>query len=484
MAGGAEVSMTDDQDARFRRRTERAVERFMDEAGLWPTDGRLVVAVSGGPDSSALLLVLGALARRRQLSLFAAYFDHRLRGPEAARQEHEAVCLAARIAGAEVITGGGDVAALAKSERLPLEEAARRARYGFLAATAAERAVTTVAAGHTASDQAETVLMHVIRGAGLTGLAGMHPRSRWPVPGYEGLTLVRPLLRLRREETVAYCRAAGFTPVEDASNHSGLFLRNRVRSELLPLLRGYNPRIDEALVRLADSARADLEVIESLARDAVTLAPAGVAIDRERLRSMAAGLRRHAVRSALLRLLGDLQGVAERHIDAAVRLAVRRAGGGTLDLPRGVRGETTAGELLLTLRTPDVGAALPREGVPLGVPGRARLSEFEVSAGPEPVEEALASVEVDAEAAAGGLVVRGWRPGDRMQPLGLAGTKKLQDIFVDAHVPRAEKGRTPVFEAQHGIIWVGGLALSEWARPRPGRPTLVLSYRRAAERRS
>jgi tRNA(Ile)-lysidine synthase len=454
----------------------------MDEAGLWPADGRLVVAVSGGPDSSALLLVLGALAQRRPLSLLAAYYDHRLRGPEAARQEHEAVCLAARMAGAEVMAGGGDVAALAKAGRLPLEEAARRARYGFLAAAAKEAGATTVAAGHTASDQAETVLMHVIRGSGLTGVAGMHPRSRWPAPGHEDLTLVRPLLGLRREETLAYCRAAGFAPVEDVSNHSPLFLRNRVRSELLPLLRGYNPRIDDALVRLADAARADLEVLDSLVSHAVSPAPGGVAIDRDRLRSMAEGLRRHALRSALLRLLGDLQGVSERHVEAAVKLGVGRAGGGTLDLPRGVRAQVTPRQLVLALAPADAGAALPPEGVRLAVPGRALLGGVEAGAGPAPIEGALASVEVDAEAAGDVLVVRPWHPGDRMQPLGMTGTKKLQDLFVDAHVPKTEKGRVPVFEARRGIVWVAGLKLADWARPRRGRPTLVLSYRRTAQR--
>jgi len=454
----------------------------MDEAGLWPPDGRLVVAVSGGPDSSALLLVLGVLARKRALSLLAAYYDHRLRGPEAARQEHEAVCLAARMAGAEVVAAGGDVAALAKAERLPLEEAARRARYGFLAAAAKEAGATTVAAGHTASDQAETVLMHVIRGSGLTGVAGMHPRSRWPAPGHEELTLVRPLLRLRREDTLAYCRAAGFAPVEDASNHSALFLRNRVRSELLPLLRRYNPRVDDALVRLADAARADLDVLDALVSHAVSPAPGGVAIDRDRLRSMAEGLRRHALRSALLRLLGDLQGVGERHVEAAVKLGVGRAGGGTLDLPRGVKARNTPAQLVLALRPPDAVAALPPDGVRLAVPGRALVGDVEAGAGRGPLAGALASVEVDAEAAGGGLVVRGWRAGDRMQPLGMAGTKKLQDVFVDARVPRAEKGRVPVFEAERGIIWVGGLRLADWARPRPGRPTLVLSYRLTRER--
>ncbi|HXH21994.1 MAG TPA: tRNA lysidine(34) synthetase TilS [Dehalococcoidia bacterium] len=461
---------------KLRRDIQRRIARYCDQQALWPPDGRLLVAVSGGPDSSAMLLALAALASRRKLELIAAYFDHRLRGARASRTELRAVGELARRCGVELVSGGGDVARLQREQRLTLEEAARRARYDFLASVAEGRGVATVAVGHTLDDQAETVLMHILRGSGLTGLGGMHPRSRWPSGGHDGLTLVRPLLGLRRQETEAYCRASGWQPVEDASNRSRAFLRNQVRNDLMPELRRYNPRIEESLARLADAAREDEAALMELAAEAVAPSGEGIALDRRRLRSMPAGVRRHAVRLALLRLLGDLQGFNERHIVAVERAATGPAGGRRLDLPRGVTAAARAGVLILrrggTLARPP----LPPEGVRLSVPGEARLGGLVVAAGDRPLAGAIASVRADAAALGPELCVRRWRAGDRMQPAGMSGTKKVQDIFVDARVPRDERAAIPVFEGAGGIAWLGGLRLAEWAKPREGSPAVVLSY--------
>jgi len=475
----------------LRRGIENAVNRFATEAGLWPPDGGLLVAVSGGPDSSGLLLVMQSLAGRLGLKLTAAYFDHKLRGVRASAAERSAVRALAEHCGVELVMGEGDVAALKSKGKLTLEEAARRARYDFLARVAEERDIATVAVGHTLDDQAETVLMHVIRGAGLTGLGGMHPNSRWPSQGHDDLTLVRPLLGLRRGETEAYCRAAGIRPLEDASNRSRAFLRNRVRRELLPALRRYNPRVEEALARLADAARQNALVLEALAEEAVSDAarprhagrpevlegrPGKAVLDRQRLRGMPAAVRAHAVRLALLRLIGDLQGFGERHLRAVERAALADASGLRLDLPRGVTASIDRNTLVLRKGAPEQTAPLPRAGVRLQVPGEVRFGELRVAAGAESIQRAVASVMADAGAVGAEVCLRAWRTGDRMQPLGMKGTKKLQDLFVDAHVPKEGRAAVPVFEAEQGIVWVGGLRLAEWARPREGSPTVVLSY--------
>jgi tRNA(Ile)-lysidine synthase len=470
-----------DAAGKLRRSFERRVARACDDEALWPPDGRILVAVSGGPDSSALLLILAALARRRKLSLTAAYFDHRLRGASAARLERKAVEALAGRCGVELVAGAGDVKALRRTGRLTLEEAARRARYNFLAAAAEDRGIATVAAGHTLDDQAETVLMHLLRGSGLAGIAGMHPRSRWPSAGHDALAVVRPLLFLRRADTEGYCRAAGWQPVEDVSNRSPEFLRNRTRRDLLPELRRYNPKVDGALARLAHAAREDLAALEELASPALEPATrAGeVRLDRARLRSMPPGLRKHAMRLAALRLLGDLQGFSERHIASIEGLASGPASGGTLDLPRDVTATAHHDALVLARGGPAPSPALPAEGVRLPVPGEARLGPLVATAGPVAPAGAMASVSLDAGALGAELCVRRWRAGDRMQPAGMTGTKKLQDIFVDARVPREQRGAVPVFESARGIAWLGGLRLAEWARPRDGEPTMVLSYREA-----
>ncbi len=469
-------------EERLRRRTEQSVRRYIDDHDVWPPDGGLVVALSGGPDSTALLFIMRAL--RPDLRLVAAYFDHRLRGEEASRVEREAVARVAERAGAELVCGVGDVRALARDERLSLEEAARRARYAFLGDVAVRTGCRRVAAGHTASDQAETVLMHILRGSGLTGLAGIRPRSRWPAPGRPELTLVRPMLALTREETEAYCRSAGVQPIEDASNRSKAYLRNRVRHDLLPELRRYNPRVDAALTRLAEAARAGVEAIEQAPTTTLESRDGSVLLDRRRLRPSREAVRLQALQSAVLALVGDLQGFGERHWKDLDRAAVSGRTGSSVDLPRGA--EAVVGRETVELRLkggvrPEV---LPPEAVSFTVPGKARFGPWTVSAGEKPLPGAVAQTLVSAEAVGGELTVRRRRPGDRFQPSGMEAEKKLQDFLVDAHVSREERDRVLLFEARPGIAWVAGPALglgrvSEWARAREGEAVVVLSYRRA-----
>jgi tRNA(Ile)-lysidine synthase len=465
---------------RARRRSENAVRRFMDEERLWPADGRLLLAVSGGPDSTALLLILARLAQRRALQLSVAHFDHGLRSEEQRTAERAAVVGLCAEAGLPLLTRDGDVRSLARRRKVSIEEAARQARYEFLAEAALEAGCSTVATGHTGSDQAETVLMHILRGSGLAGLGGMTPRSPWPVAGHEGLTLVRPLLGLARQETLAYCRDSGVTPVEDESNKSTEFLRNRLRLELLPRMRELNPRVDEALVRLAEAARSDVAYLDRLAEAAIVeRQPGSERLDRTVLRVWPSSLRMSALRLAWRQLVGDTQALSARHLQAMERLVLQGHTGDHLDLPRGVSAQLMREALELRLGE-GKDAALPEEAVVLPVPAAVRYGPFVVSVSlTEPEVNVSAKAEVNSEAVDMGVRVRRRRSGDRFQPLGMTETKKLQDFFVDAHVPREERDRVPIFETQRGIVWLGGLRIAEWARPRPGKPTIWLTYRNA-----
>ncbi|HWO72214.1 MAG TPA: tRNA lysidine(34) synthetase TilS, partial [Dehalococcoidia bacterium] len=198
-----------------RKRIQGKVRRYMVDRGLLPDDGCLLLAVSGGPDSTALLLILARLAGALRLRLFVAHFDHGLRGEEAARQERDFVRRLCDDRGLPLFAGSGDVRGRARREGLSIEDAARRERYAFLASTAIELDLSAVATGHTAGDQAETVLLNLVRGAGLPGIAAMRPRAPWPFPGGQSLVVVRPLLCLTRNETLAYCRAEGVEPLQD-----------------------------------------------------------------------------------------------------------------------------------------------------------------------------------------------------------------------------------------------------------------------------
>jgi tRNA(Ile)-lysidine synthase len=465
---------TTDAAHRLRRRVEQKVGAFMERHDLWPAHGPLIVAVSGGPDSTALLVILSRLAPRRQIGLQAAHFDHSLRGEAASAAERSFVESLAASLGLSFGGGRADVRGLSRTQRLSLEDAARHARYAFLAGVAAEHGAGHVATGHTASDQAETVLLNLLRGSGLDGLAAMSPDAAWPLPGGAGLHLLRPLLCLTRDETVAYCRAAGVEPLQDESNESADFRRNRVRRELLPLLRGFNPRIDQGLVRLADAARDDASYLEVLARAAVSVRDGTAFVRRDWFTAAPASLRARAVRLALGAVAGDRQGFSARNLADIGKLVLQGQTGDRVDLPRGLR--VVLGRDALEFAIAATPAELPDREICLQVPGETRFGDLIVAAGPQPIAADATWVEVNTAAVGEGLTVRRRRPGDRFQPLGLPQEKKLQDFLVDAHVPRDRRDALPLFVSARGIVWVGGVRVAEWARGREGEATVVLSF--------
>ena len=485
------------------RSVRARVRRFVREHRLWEPGGRVLVGVSGGADSTCLLLTLAALRSSLRFELHAAYFDHRLRGPRAAAREERFVRNLTEALAVPLRCGAGDVRAHARPDRLggrrrSLEEAARELRYRFLAAAAREAGCGAVAVGHSRDDQAETVLLHLLRGSGLRGLAAMAPSAPWPVPvpcppgrrGEAGLTscaeaprLVRPLLGLSREDTEGCCREAGLTPLRDPSNRSRSYLRNRIRRELLPLLRRYNPRIDDALLRLASAASADIELLEGLAAEALAGLPTStippstgpgeasdagtVRLGRRRLAALPPALQRHAVRLAASRLLGDARGLSDRHVRAILR-ANAGPTGARLDLPRGLRAEVTRSATVLATAPPRPVGALPGGEVTLPVPGTARFGPWRLQAElmepPPDLSSGPSIAFLDADASGERLWLRRRRRGDRFQPLGLSQPKKLQDFFVDAHIPRAERDAVPLVCSGRGIAWVVGQRPAEWAK--------------------
>lgn len=453
------------------------VRRFARDNDLVRPGEHLLVGVSGGPDSTCLLLTLASLRTSLVFELHAAYFDHRLRGPRAAAREERFVRSLTEKLAVPLRCGASDVRAHARAGHRSLEEAARELRYRFLAEAARQAGCQAVAVGHTQDDQAETVLLHLLRGSGLRGLAAMAPSTAWPVPCEgEALRLVRPLLCLTREETERCCREAGIVPLRDPSNRSRSYLRNRVRHELLPLLRRYNPRIDQALVRLAGAAGADIELLEGLAAEALTGAATGdgtVRLGRQRLAALPPALQRHAVRLAVASArggLGDARGLSERHLRAVLRAAAGPTGA-RLELPQGLRLEVGRGEVVLSTRPPASPAALPDGEVALPVPGSARFGPWRLQVelpGRKPAQPSFhgdpCQAQLDADACGRQLWLRRRRPGDRFHPLGLPQPKKLQDFFVDAHVPRAQRDAVPLLCGERGIAWVVGQRPAEWAK--------------------
>ncbi len=453
----------------FWQRIENKVFRFVRDTQALREGEKVLVGLSGGPDSSALLLILIRLRRALGLEVAAAYFDHRLRPPEEIAEEMgycQALCQQWDV---PFWTGAGEVRAYARSHRLSLEEAGRLLRYQFLAQQAVSLGASVVAVGHTMTDQAETVLMHVLQGTGLDGLVAMRPRSFWPLG--EGPQLARPLLCLRREETEAYCQAKGITPRRDPFNEVLAPLRNRIR-RLLPLLEEVNPRVEEALARLAQAAAQAVDYMDSQAREAweklARVGPGEISFDRQSLLQLPPPIVSRLLVRGYRGLSPPGKWLTAYHLGQAMALA--QQGRGRLDLP---------GPLLLEAGPQEVRLRLlhrfrsPLPETPLSIPGTTTVGDWKLIAllGPPPTDFTNVSpyeAYIDADAVTGPLLVTSRRPGDRMRPLGLGGEKKLQDILVDAKVPRELRDSIPVIRCSWGIVWVVGLCLDARASLSPG----------------
>lgn len=445
---------------------ENRVRRLVEERGVLPSGENALVAVSGGGDSTAMLLILSRLANEFGWRLTAAHFDHRLRSPEDAEADLEFVSGLCRSLGLPLVHGNGDVAGRARRAGESVEQAARALRYRFLAAQAKKAGASVVLVGHTLDDQAETVLLHLIRGSGLEGLAGMRPRSGWPFG--RGPEVARPLLSLRREETGRYCRELGIAPREDATNEILLATRNRVRHEVMPVLRRLNPNVEEALARLAETAYEDVTELEARADEALRGAGrlrAGVMeLDLAVLRALRPAVQSRVLRLALARVLGSEVDIEAVHVQVLKRLVAAHPG--QASLPKGAAAVRDSRMLTLRRGAPPVSPAIPE--TPLVVPGVTEAGgwRFEAAYAERPrAGKARGALEVELAAGAvtGGLWVRSRRPGDRIRPVGLGGSKKLQDILVDAKVPRGDRDGVPVVAAERGIAWVVGLCLDEEA---------------------
>jgi tRNA(Ile)-lysidine synthase len=449
----------------------------------------LVAAVSGGADSVCLLSILLELQKELDVRLHVAHLDHRLRGI-ASRADARYVARLARRLGLPATIESRDVRAYGRERRLSVEEAAREVRYAFLAEVATAAGAERVLVGHTADDHVETVLMHLVRGSGLGGLRGLRPLSKLCCAGRE-ITIIRPLLVLTRDETAAYCRRRHLRPRVDASNLSTGPFRNRVRLGLLPELRKYNPRIDEAIVRLARLAADDLDFIEKetarrwgrVAREEED----EVILDRQKLADLPPALQRHLFRAAIASQLGGLKDIEAGHIEDLLD-ALEKPAGKIIGLPVGLRLTVERDRLRLGK---DLDSACPYPSLEgkaaLNVPGLTNLPGWEVRAEIVPCvgdQKYTASDGLTAWFDFGRvgdkLIVRARRPGDRFQPLGLGGSKELTEFMIDAGVPRAWRGRIPIVASPEGIIWVVGWRIDERVRVAEAtRKVLRLSFTRA-----
>ena len=431
----------------------------------------------------ALLLILSRLAEQLEIQLAVAHFDHMLRTRQEARDDEAAARGLALDLGLPFAAGAGDVRARARRRKESVEEAARHLRFAFVRREAKRLNAGVVALGHTRDDRAETVLLHVVRGSGLDGLVGMRPRSPWPLG--QGPALARPLLEVARSDTLRYCREAGLAPRDDPTNLLVDATRNRLRHEALPLLRGFNPRVNEALCRLGEAAADAVGFLDLAAAElwkaAASVADGTVAFDRKAVSAADPALRARLLRRAVRHLAGSGSDLEAVHI-AALDGALTR-GRGRVSLPYGLTATLSASEL--RIGQPRLAASRGIPETPLAVPGRTDLPGWTVvaevvrPAPSEPRGRTRFEAWLDADAVGETLAVRSRRPGDRLRPLGLGGEKKLQDLLVDAKVAREDRDAVPVVCAPWGIAWVVGQRLDERAALAEGsRRAVRLRFRR------
>lgn len=417
-----------------------------------------VVAVSGGPDSMALLHALLELHNRLGISLHVATFDHQLRGADGA-QDVTFVRQIGAAWGVPVTAGSADVGATAADQRLSVEAAARQARYDFLERVARQVGATVVATAHTADDQAETVLMHILRGAGLAGLRGMQVAA--PLPGAPDLTLVRPLLDVTRAEVEAYCDEHALNPRFDATNGLPVYLRNRLRLQIMPLLRQINPQVARQLRQLADTSAVDADYIEEAftaeLKSVATVNADFVTLPLDRFRAAHPALQRRFVVWAARQLVPQLEVSYVQQVEAAaVAISGQVGARATLSVGLQLRVDYDAIAIERAGHVADVGGWLmpPDAEIPLAVPGHTRIANWAVDAALGQTTGAKATLAIPEGAS---VLLRTRRPGDRFAPLGLGEhTQKLKVWLINRKVPQRLRDRLPLLVVDGeiaAIVW-------------------------------
>jgi tRNA(Ile)-lysidine synthase len=458
------------------------VRRTIRRQGLAAAETRVVAALSGGSDSVALTHILHELSVARELRLVGlAHFNHQLR-TQADADERFCADMAARL-GLPFMSGREDVAALARRERRSIEDAARRARHGFLEVARAAFTADVVALGHTKDDQAETFLLRLLRGAGTKGLASMHPRAG---------AAIRPLLETRRGALRQYLARHAIAYVADASNDDVSIPRNRVRAELLPLIeRRFNPSIVDVLANEAEIARGQYwhltgEAEEWLKRFASRAGQRRV-LSSEALAAAPLAVARTVAHLAMTEVSHG-RPVAFEDVERMLDLA--RTGGPPFDAT-GQRVERIGADVVLTGRPagatgrptfPPPNALRQSLDIPgeVQLPGGRRVLSAEVADSWDQVRALtgahnVAVVQLESEGGATSLSVRHRRPGDRFRPFGLEGRKTLQDFFVDRKVARERRDEVPlVVDAADRIVWVAGHTIDHAFRVKDPAQTVII----------
>ena len=448
----------------------------VEQTRLWITshhlimpDARVVAAVSGGPDSIAMLTILKQLSGEIGFTLAAAHFDHQIRA--GTEREKTLVLRYCKKLGIEAMTGSGDVPSEAAKSRNGIEETARLLRYRFLEKTAEDWKATSVALGHNRNDQVETIFHHIIRGSGWKGLTGMPVRRD---------IFIRPVLSSGRAELKQFLIENKIKYVIDKSNKDNSIFRNRIRNKLLPMIRkDFNPSIDDALLRIGENISEGWDLMSKELGD--TFNPTEESGDILFPSADMTGLSDFQIYLHIDNILktkfGIHSDVEKIHYDAAKKLIRSGRSGSMIQFPHGLVMWKEHGRIRMSVKgaTPENGN---RKQQIISKPGKYDLLSWSLSAelrqsDPADSTEQTSPGEIEFADIIFPVIVRTKKPGDRLVPFGMKGRKKLSDIFIDKKIPLGRRKNIPVFEDQKGIFWVPGVVTAERTRVRQSSKNVV-----------
>lgn len=427
----------------------------------------VLVAVSGGPDSVALLHCLVAMETHWDLRLVVGHLNHQLRGAIA---DEEAAFVERLASGLEIPCeiGSRNVESYGVEHRLSVQQAARAVRYAFYDEVADDYGATKIALGHQADDNAESILMHLLRGTGPRGLAGIPPVR-------EG-RIIRPLIDVTRAQVLQFLKDGGFQYVRDRSNRDPKYLRNRIRHQLLPSLnKDYNPNTSSALTRLASILRHEedfwnhhvqgalQDLLLKQTTDRITLSANGLA-------RLHPALLRRLVRYVVLSLEGNLKRLGHSHVEAVVRLTQGTSPSGRLDLPHGIGVVRDRHEVTFLLGLQEARPVFEYHITGMGttfireVGTLLKLSVCGANEIKRPKEYPPTTALFDFAAVSLPLIVRSFKEGDRFRPLGMSGSQKVKDFFINNKVSRSRRQKCLLLLSGGRIIWVGGYRIDDSAK--------------------
>ncbi|WCN37778.1 tRNA lysidine(34) synthetase TilS [Aneurinibacillus uraniidurans] len=455
------------------------VQHFIKEHTLLRAGDAIVVAVSGGPDSVALLHLLVGLREQYDLHLTVAHLNHCFRGKESEADSKYVQELCAKLA-VPCVAESIDVPRIMAETGAGTQEAARQVRYHFLHRVAKETESRIIATAHHADDQAETVLMRLVRGTGMEGLSGI-PIQREK----EGLSIIRPLLAVTREEIEAYCAAHELQPRHDRSNDSDTYLRNRIRRHWLPLMKQENPHLTDAITQLTVLARDENDLMDQIARDTLaeiihTKKMNTIVIVQNGFVLHHVALQRRMIKLILSYLLkSDIGNIRYFHIEHIRQIIADTYPSGRLDLPGGIQVRREYQRVIFSSIYKDV--SIPPYIYTLEVPGMTYIPEinrtfrsyFGKRTDTKNVNLPGTFAVFDPAKIKGKLYVRQRRDGDRMTVLGMTGTKKVKDIFIDAKIPQSDRESIPLLTDESQILWIPGVRRSAVCTPGEGTDDLL-----------